>query len=127
MRSFVVVPALAVALGLAAVPAYAYLDPGTGSYVFQMDGGGAGLGGLRGEGLLAPATVRLFLPAPFPAAAARMSTDEVQPASYRDPSGFDVDPADARPALALGHYLAIGRTVPLPHLARWMDLWRANV
>ena len=36
MRSFVVALALAAALGLMAAPAHAYLDPGTGSYVFQM-------------------------------------------------------------------------------------------
>ena len=36
MRSVVVALALAAALGLMAAPAHAYLDPGTGSYVFQM-------------------------------------------------------------------------------------------
>lgn len=36
MRSLFVVAVLVAALGMAAAPAYAYLDPGTGSYVFQM-------------------------------------------------------------------------------------------
>jgi hypothetical protein len=37
MRSaFVVVAAMTAALALLAIPAEAYLDPGTGSYVFQM-------------------------------------------------------------------------------------------
>lgn len=36
MRSRLVVLSITVALGLLAAPALAYLDPGTGSYVFQM-------------------------------------------------------------------------------------------
>jgi len=36
MRSSLVVASVAAFLGLLATPAHAYLDPGTGSYVFQM-------------------------------------------------------------------------------------------
>jgi hypothetical protein len=36
MRGLFGAAVMAVALGLLATPAYAYLDPGTGSYVFQM-------------------------------------------------------------------------------------------
>jgi hypothetical protein len=36
MRGFFGVAVMAVVLGLLAAPAEAYLDPGTGSYVFQM-------------------------------------------------------------------------------------------
>jgi hypothetical protein len=36
MRSRLLVLSMAAALGLLARPAHAYLDPGTGSYVFQM-------------------------------------------------------------------------------------------